>query len=286
MTRVKEQLNLVYHGIKTSERAELFADVRSWLAEMDDNQPTEDERVKEFQDALDSFFELLTQDSEDQWCFNSLNRDAAKFQASVQALNRLRLLPVQPAQDNRPLEVCRILSQLDWCVGYALIGNNQLILDRAQVLALQVLDVGDSNPVQPATSTEARDITAPRYPWHPAESDCRPMRCRHCGEQIRQVITTWIHENDRVFCVPRQSKCAEPDFNLEPKEIAMLPDIEIVSAKVHEAWIESKRAQGINSRKSESGEELMVPYEQLSEAAKELDRGSVKAVYAAIEAAS
>ena len=62
-----------------------------------------------------------------------------------------------------------------------------------------------------------------------------------------------------------------------------LPDIEAVAAKVHEAWMETKRSQGIKTRKSESGEELMVDYEQLSEAAKELDRGSVRAVYAAIE---
>jgi hypothetical protein len=33
-----------------------------------------------------------------------------------------------------------------------------------------------------------------------------------------------------------------------------LPDIELVSAKVHEAWIASKRSQSIISRKSESGE--------------------------------
>lgn len=65
-----------------------------------------------------------------------------------------------------------------------------------------------------------------------------------------------------------------------------LPDIEVVSAKVHEAWMESKRAQGVTSRKSEAGEELMVPYEQLSESAKNLDRGSVRAVYEAIQAAS
>jgi len=64
-----------------------------------------------------------------------------------------------------------------------------------------------------------------------------------------------------------------------------LPDIETVSAKVHEAWMEGKKAQGITTRKSETGEELMVPYEQLSENAKELDRGTVRAVYAAIEAA-
>jgi hypothetical protein len=64
-----------------------------------------------------------------------------------------------------------------------------------------------------------------------------------------------------------------------------LPDIETVSAKVHEAWIDSKLKQGITSRKSESGEEMMVPYEQLSEPCKDLDRNTVKAVYAAIEAA-
>jgi hypothetical protein len=63
-----------------------------------------------------------------------------------------------------------------------------------------------------------------------------------------------------------------------------LPDIEIVSAKVHEAWMESKLRAGVTTRKLETGEELMVPYDQLSDAAKELDRGTVRAVYAAIEA--
>lgn len=64
-----------------------------------------------------------------------------------------------------------------------------------------------------------------------------------------------------------------------------LPDIELVSSKVHEAWIASKLAQGVTSRKSEKGEELMVPYEKLSEEAKDLDRNTVKAVYKAIQAA-
>jgi hypothetical protein len=62
-----------------------------------------------------------------------------------------------------------------------------------------------------------------------------------------------------------------------------LPDIELVSAKVHEAWMESKKANGVTTRKSEDGEELMVPYDQLTEKSKNLDRSSVKAVYAAIE---
>jgi hypothetical protein len=69
------------------------------------------------------------------------------------------------------------------------------------------------------------------------------------------------------------------------KRIVELPDIELVAAKVHEAWMESKRSQGIGSRKSEDGEELMVPYEQLSEKAKDLDRTSVRAVYEAIQSA-
>jgi hypothetical protein len=64
-----------------------------------------------------------------------------------------------------------------------------------------------------------------------------------------------------------------------------LPNIELVSSKVHEAWMAAKRAAGVSTRKLESGEELMVPYTELSEAAKELDRGTVRAVYEAIEAA-
>jgi hypothetical protein len=65
-----------------------------------------------------------------------------------------------------------------------------------------------------------------------------------------------------------------------------LPDVEVVSDLVHQAWMESKRAQGVASRKAEDGEELMVPYGQLSEKAKELDRGTVRAVYAAIMGAA
>jgi len=65
-----------------------------------------------------------------------------------------------------------------------------------------------------------------------------------------------------------------------------LPDVEEVAAKVHEAWMKAKNARGVTTRKSESGEEMMVPYEQLSEEAKELDRSTVRAVYDAIRAAA
>lgn len=64
-----------------------------------------------------------------------------------------------------------------------------------------------------------------------------------------------------------------------------LPDVEKVSASVHDAWMESKRRQGVTTRKAEDGEELMAPYQGLSDKAKDLDRNSVRAVYAAIAAA-
>lgn len=54
--------------------------------------------------------------------------------------------------------------------------------------------------------------------------------------------------------------------------------IELVSDAVHANWMASKRAAGVESRRLESGEELMVPYADLSDAAKELDRGTVRTV--------
>jgi hypothetical protein len=75
-------------------------------------------------------------------------------------------------------------------------------------------------------------------------------------------------------------------WTLEEERTMELPDIEMVSALVHHQWIQTKLLQGVTSRRSERGEELMVPYADLSEAAKDLDRNSVRAVYAAIEQAN
>lgn len=61
-----------------------------------------------------------------------------------------------------------------------------------------------------------------------------------------------------------------------------LPDIEIVADKVHQSWMEGKKAKGITSRKAEDGEELMVPYGQLSETQKAMDRSLVETVYKAM----
>lgn len=61
--------------------------------------------------------------------------------------------------------------------------------------------------------------------------------------------------------------------------------IEEISAAVHEAWMQTKREQGVSSRLSEWHEELMVPYGRLSEKAKDLDRSTVRAVLKAMPAA-
>ena len=65
-----------------------------------------------------------------------------------------------------------------------------------------------------------------------------------------------------------------------------LPDIEIVAAEVHQAWIEAKLAQGVTSRPSSCGVEQMAPYATLPDHMQELDRATVRAVYAAIKRAS
>jgi hypothetical protein len=57
--------------------------------------------------------------------------------------------------------------------------------------------------------------------------------------------------------------------------------VELVADKVHESWMAAKRAAGVESRKLETGEELMVAYAKLSEQAKDLDRGTVKTVLTA-----
>jgi hypothetical protein len=69
-------------------------------------------------------------------------------------------------------------------------------------------------------------------------------------------------------------------------KVMELPDIEVVAAKVHEAWMQTKRAQGITSRPAADGTEQMVPYADLPDALQELDRSTVRAVYAAIEASA
>jgi hypothetical protein len=66
------------------------------------------------------------------------------------------------------------------------------------------------------------------------------------------------------------------------KELESL--VELISAEVHKNWMEMKLAAGVTTRTLDTtGEELMRPYEELSEEAKDLDRGTVRTVLTAIQ---
>jgi len=54
--------------------------------------------------------------------------------------------------------------------------------------------------------------------------------------------------------------------------------VELLAAKSHEGYLAGKRAGGTTSRLSESGEEVMVPYEQLSESSKDINRAAAGAI--------
>jgi hypothetical protein len=65
-----------------------------------------------------------------------------------------------------------------------------------------------------------------------------------------------------------------------------LPNIDVVSAMAHAVWMAGRRADGVLSCKAGTGEELMVPYEELSDEAKHAARDLVATVYSAIDMAS
>lgn len=58
--------------------------------------------------------------------------------------------------------------------------------------------------------------------------------------------------------------------------------IEALSDQVHAEWMGEQRRRGRTSSIGRDGEEYMVPYAQLTEAAKELDRVTVRAVLGAL----
>jgi hypothetical protein len=59
--------------------------------------------------------------------------------------------------------------------------------------------------------------------------------------------------------------------------------IEDISAAAHKLWIDAKLKQNVDSYESDDGEELMVPYSELSEQGKEAIRANVLIVLAAID---
>lgn len=63
-----------------------------------------------------------------------------------------------------------------------------------------------------------------------------------------------------------------------------LPDIDAVAARVHDAWRQEKIAAGITTRPSAlTGQEQLVPFDQLHETDKESNRLQVRTIYKAIE---
>lgn len=59
--------------------------------------------------------------------------------------------------------------------------------------------------------------------------------------------------------------------------------LETTARGVHQGWVLDKLAAGVTSRLSPAGEELMVDYDDLSDAAQELNRMMVRTVYKALK---
>lgn len=61
--------------------------------------------------------------------------------------------------------------------------------------------------------------------------------------------------------------------------------IEALSAAMHDSWVEGCRANGLTTRISSiTGEEQMVPYDQLSDAVKKFDQDGARAFLATVDA--
>lgn len=58
--------------------------------------------------------------------------------------------------------------------------------------------------------------------------------------------------------------------------------VEAMAEHAHNAWLFAYKRMGIKSRKSEWGEEFMVPFDKLSEAGQELDRVIMRAILVAM----
>jgi hypothetical protein len=60
--------------------------------------------------------------------------------------------------------------------------------------------------------------------------------------------------------------------------------VELLAAYVHQEWMFTKLSAGIRSRLNADGREQMVPYKDLDDDLKELDRATVRAVFNALYA--
>ena len=102
---------------------------------------------------------------------------------------------------------------------------------------------------------------------------------------LEQAIDICTNANVHLNDTQRPYECIVPYTLNKERTMIELPDIELVAAAVHTAWMDSKISQCITSRTAEDGEELMVVYQELSEKQKEVDRAIVRTVYDAIRTA-
>lgn len=58
-----------------------------------------------------------------------------------------------------------------------------------------------------------------------------------------------------------------------------LPDVEFVAERLHEAWVLDKSSQGFHSYPDLNGDELMLPYEDLSAEVKDHDQEIIQSIY-------
>lgn len=79
---------------------------------------------------------------------------------------------------------------------------------------------------------------------------------------------------DALFFLKQGKKVARKGWNGKGIFICYQKpfDVEQAAEESHNAWMKQKLDQGFTSRKAEDGEELMVPYSQLSEKQKNTDR--------------
>lgn len=152
----------------------------------------------------------------------------------------------------------------------------------------------DSKPVQLQLNNSGAWKTIARFD---ASNDASADKARAAGQLLGELgggarTTLRIATDEPMPCVLVRwdadrgwwdVAAATQDRKVEQ---TLLPDIEAVADQVHQAWIETKLAQGITTRPAATGEEQMVPYAQLTEPLKELDRSTVRAVYAAIKLAA
>lgn len=101
--------------------------------------------------------------------------------------------------------------------------------------------------------------------------------------ELRQRVLSAFWSPAEMAEIEKRTKELSDWLNPEASGATEPVDVEAIAARVHDNWVSAKRRSLVESRKLDTtGEELMVPYEQLSEEAKELDRGTVRAVLEAM----